>query len=137
MFFASKDVSFCAAEDLQVFLSQTFDRLLRLIVIKTRCDTRQVRTQVIDDLMELCNLVKRYPLSKADRESLRKHLSESRASTLSAAVDALAAYRGPLKGTNPSGRFSTDMAESIRHFVEADTVSDCIEQLGATLKGCM
>jgi DNA helicase-2/ATP-dependent DNA helicase PcrA len=135
VFFASKDVSFCAAEDLQVFLSQTFDRLLRLIVVKTRCHTRQMRTQVVDDLMELCNLVKRYPLSKADRESLRRHLSQSGASTLSAAVDALSAYRGPLKGPNPAGRISTDMAESIRHFVEADTVPETIEQLGAHFEG--
>ncbi|MFH0778741.1 MAG: ATP-dependent helicase [Candidatus Eisenbacteria bacterium] len=135
VFFASKDVSFCAAEDLQVFLSQTFDRLLRLIIIKTRCNTKQMRTQVVDDLMELCNLVKRYPLSKADRESVRKHLSQSGASTLSAAVDALAAYRGPLKGTNSSGRISTDMAESVRHFVNADTVSDSIAQLGAHFEG--
>jgi DNA helicase-2/ATP-dependent DNA helicase PcrA len=135
VFFASKEVSFCAAEDLQVFLSQTFDRLLRLILIKTRSNTRQMRTQVLDDLMELCNLVKRYPLSKADRESLRSHLSQTGASTLSAAVDALAAYRGPLKGANPQGRISTDMADSIRHFVQADTVSDSIEQLGAHFEG--
>lgn len=135
VFFASKEVSFCAAEDLQVFLSHTFDRLLRLIVIKTRAGTKQMRTQVVDDMMELCNLVKRYPLSKADRESLRSHLSRSGASTVSAAVDALAAYRGPLKGTNPQGRISINMADAIRHFVQADSVSDAIEQLGAHFEG--
>jgi DNA helicase-2/ATP-dependent DNA helicase PcrA len=135
VFFASKEVSFCAAEDLQVFLSQTFDRLLRLIVIKTRASTKQMRTQVVDDMVDLCNLVKRYPLSKADRESLRSHLSQSGASTVLAAVDALAAYRGPLKGTNPQGRISTDMADSIRHFIQADTVSDSIEQLGSHFEG--
>ncbi len=135
VFFASKDVSFCAAEDLQVFLSKTFERLLRLIIIKTRCDTKQMRTQVVDDLMDLCNLAKRYPLSKNDRESVRKHLSQSGASTLSAAVDALEVYHGPLKGANPSGRTSAGMAESVRHFINASTVSDSIAQLGVNFEG--
>lgn len=74
-------------------------------------------------------------MSKSDRESLRKHLSQSGASTLSAAVDALVCYRGPLKGTNPSGKISTAIAESIRHFVEAGTVADCIERLEAHFEG--
>src|SRR5262249_21330168 len=36
VYFASKDISFCAAEDLQVFMSDAFDRLLRLIMIKVK-----------------------------------------------------------------------------------------------------
>lgn len=135
VFFASKDISFCAAEDLQLFLSNTFDRLLRLIVIKTRSNTRQMRTQIVDDLLDLCNLVKRYPLSRSDRESLRGYLTTSRADTLVSAVDALGAYGGPLKGANQKGRISIDMANSIRHFVQADTVSDSINQLGSYFDG--
>jgi len=113
VFFASKDVSFCAAEDLQVFLSQAFERLLGLIDIKRRSEIRQMRGQVINDLLELCNLVKRYPLSKRDRQALRGHISRCAPSTLSAAVDALAEYRGPLKGENSQGRISMHMAECI------------------------
>lgn len=75
VFFASKNVSFCAAEDLQVFLGGAFDRLLHLIMIKSDSDRRQMRTQVVDNLLELCNVVKRYPLNKGDREALRKHLN--------------------------------------------------------------
>jgi DNA helicase-2/ATP-dependent DNA helicase PcrA len=135
VFFASKDVSFCAAEDLQVFLSQTFERLLRLIIIKTRCAVKQIRTQVTDDLIELCDLVKRYRLSKNDRESVRKYLSQCGISTLMEAIDALADYRGNLKGTNPSGRISIDMADAIRHFAMANTVADSITQLGSHFEG--
>jgi len=135
VFFASKEVSFCAGEDLQVFFSETFARLLRLIVIKTRATTKQMRTQVVDDIMELCDLVKRYPLNKADRESLRRHLNQSGAATLSVALDALADYRGPLKGKNPQGRVSANIAQSIRHFLQADTVANSIKQLGDHFEG--
>jgi len=135
VFFASKDVSFCAAEDLQLFLSQAFDRLLGLIAIKTRCNMRQTPTQVAADMLELCNLVKRYPLSKADRDALRSHISRSASSTLSAALDALAAYRGPLKGQNLQGRISMHMAECIRHFLQAGSVTDAITELGTHFEG--
>lgn len=135
VFFASRDVPFCAAEDLQVFMSGTFDRLLRLIMIKNRCDTKQMRTQIVDDLLELCNLVKRYPISKNDREQLRGHLNRSGASTLSGAVGSLAAYRGTLKGPNKGGKISADMADAIGGLLEAETVSDSLADMGANFAG--
>lgn len=135
VFFASKDVSFCAAEDLQVFMSDAFERLLNLLMIKERAHIRQTRTIVVDDLLNLCSLVKRYPLSKNDRESVRRHLQQSGSSTLAAAVDALSAYRGSLKGTNSGGVMSRSMADSIRGFVESDTVSDALMELAANFEG--
>ncbi len=69
VYFASRNVSFCAAEDLQVFLSDTFERLLDLLMIKTRATVKQGRSQVVNDLLKLCDLVKRYKISKRERES--------------------------------------------------------------------
>jgi DNA helicase-2/ATP-dependent DNA helicase PcrA len=128
-------VSFCAAEDLQLFMSEAFDRLLRLIMVKSQCDVKQMRTQVVDNMLALCNLVKRYPLSKADREALRKYLNQSGASTVSGAIEVLAAYRGSLKGANTKGKTSTDMADAIRLFLRAKTVSDSLAEMGANFEG--
>lgn len=135
VFFASKNVSFCAAEDLQVFLGGAFDRLLHLIMIKSDSDRRQMRTQVVDNLLELCNVVKRYPLNKGDREALRKHLNQSGASTVSVAVEALADYRGTLKGQNTDGKMSVGMADAIRRFLKAETVSDSLVEMGDSFQG--
>lgn len=135
VFFASKNVSFCAAEDLQVFMSGAFDRLLNLVMIKSDCDRRQMRTQVVDNLLELCNVAKRYPLSRADREALRKHLSQAGAPTVSAAVEALAAYRGQLKGPNKDGKMSGGIADAIRRFLRAETVSDSLVEMGDGFQG--
>ncbi len=135
VFFASRDVSFCAAEDLQVFMSDAFERLLRLLMIKERAGMRQTRSQVVDDLLELCNLVKRYPLKKSDRESLRRHLQQCGAATLISALDALALYADPLKGTNANRSMSISFADAIREYIEASTVSDALMALAAKFDG--
>ena len=135
VYFASKDVSFCAAEDLQVFLSDTFERLLNLLMIKTRSTVKQGRSQVVNDLLTLCDLVKRYPISKQDRENLRSYCQKSRARTIDSAIDALGLYQGPLKGKNDEGRMSLVMAEAAREYVNASTVSDALLRLGEHFEG--
>jgi DNA helicase-2/ATP-dependent DNA helicase PcrA len=136
VFFASKDVSFCAAEDLQVFLSETFDRLLRLLLMKERARTKgQSRFQVVEDLLELCNLVKRYPLNKTEKTGLKRHLQQHSPATMVAAIEALREYTGPLKGRNSDGMMSLCMAEAVEEFIKASTVSDTLTKLGIHFEG--
>jgi DNA helicase-2/ATP-dependent DNA helicase PcrA len=135
IFFASKDVSFCAAEDLQVFMSKAFERLLNLIMIKSRRDLRQLRSEISTAILELCNFVKRYPLNKNDREKLRRYLNQADISTLSNGVDALANYSGPLKGPNQNGIVSLSIANAIKLFLNAKTVADSLIEMGANFEG--
>ena len=133
--FASRGISFCAAEDLSVFLSETFDRLLSLIEIKTGASSRQRTSQVVADVLQLCDLVKRYPLSKADKESVRKHLLTSRPASVESAIDTLSDYRGNLKGSNTDGQMSMTMVNAIREFVAVGTVRDTLLALGGDFEG--
>ena len=135
VYFASKDISFCAAEDLQVFLSDAFDRLLDLLLIKTNVSVPQSVSKTVNDTLQLCDLAKRYSLNKSDKSSLRTHLQQSRPRSLASAIDILATYRGKLKGTNAEGRTSRSMAEAIRHFVDAATVSDALISLSEKFEG--
>ena len=136
VYFASKDIPFSAAEDLQVFLSEAFERLLELLDIKARVNEgRQRRQQVVEDLIYLCNLVKRYPLSRADTQTLRTHLQRSRPTSIRAGIDALSKYRGKLKGNNPDGNMSLDMADCVRAFVDAGTVSEALLTLSKEFTG--
>ena len=135
VYFASKNISFYAAEDLQVFLSGTFDRLLDLLRIKTRDDTTQSQKQVVSDLLKLCDLVKRYLLSKKDRESLLRHLQRAEPATMSDGINALSSYRGPLKGSNAEGSMSLSMAESIRLFMKSADVSEALLALSEHFEG--
>ena len=135
VYFASKNIPFYAAEDLQVFLSGTFDRLLDLLRIKTRDDTTQSQKQVVSDLLKLCALVKRYLLSKKDRESLLRHLQRAEPATMSDGINALSSYRGPLKGSNTEGSMSLSMAESISSFMESAKVSEALLALSEHFEG--
>ena len=135
IFFASKNLSFCAAEDLQVFLSTAFDRLLHLIMIRNAAHERKMKTVIIDQLLEMCNLVKRYPLNKQDREALRRFISSSSSRTLSEAVESLSDYRGSLKGANVDGKMAVDMANAIRSYLECQTVSEALSVMGTNFEG--
>ena len=129
VYFASKEMPFCAAEDLQLFLSGAFDRLLELLLIKTNVGVRQGTTKIVKDTLALCDLAKKFPLSKADKNSLRGYLQQSRPRSLLSAVDNLSGYRGKLKGSNKDGITSISIADEIRHFFDAETVADALGNL--------
>ena len=135
VFFASKNIPFSAAEDLQVFLSDTFERLLHLLTIKANSGGRQSSRQVVSDVIFLCDLAKRYPLSRSNREDLRRHLQRSRSVSILAGIEALAAYRGELKGKNPEGSASITMADIMRAFVESESVTDALIALSQNFEG--
>ena len=135
VYFASRDIAFCAAEDLQIFLSGAFDRLLALLMIKTNARVRQSRNQVVNDMLQLCDLAKRYPLSKADKGTLRSHLQQSGPRSFDNAIGALGKYRGKLKGPNKNGSTSLAMADALREFINAETVSDALISLSENFEG--
>lgn len=135
VYFASKEVSFCAAEDLQIFLSDAFDRILELLEIKADAGGSSARRRAVQNAMRLCDLAKRYPLSKADRESVHRHLMDAAPRSLATAADALTEYRGKLKGPNTGGSMSSAMADAIRSFVSADTVSEALTALSDNFDG--
>lgn len=135
VYFASNNVPFCAAEDLQIFLSKTFDRLLELLDIKQRADLRQRPRQVAEDLLKLCDLVKRYPIKKSEREALLGHLSKTAKGTNRDSIDCIASYAGPLKGQNPSGQMSIDCADAVRTYLDANSVADTLTALGLQFEG--
>jgi DNA helicase-2/ATP-dependent DNA helicase PcrA len=115
-------------------MSQAFDHLLDLIGIKNRRNDKRTRT-VTDDILKLCSFVKRYPLSKKDKESLRKYLSKSNTSSVTGTVDLLSNYRSLLKGTNADGKISLEMANAIRRFLNAETVSNTLVELSSGFQG--
>ena len=52
-----------------------------------------------------------------------------------AATNALAMYRGTLKGKNPEGIASIAMTDSVSAFIEAETVSDALRELSINFEG--
>ena len=133
--FASLDIPFCAAEDLQIFLSDTFDRLIEMLEVKTRLDFPSGPLQASRDLVALCDYVKRYPISKKDRNTLGQHIRRARPKTLMDAIEALVQYEGRLKGPNKDGKVSLSMVDALLSFLTASTVSDTLSTLGEKFDG--
>ncbi len=135
IFFASKGIPFCAAEDLQVFLSDTFERLLRLLTVKEEADRRRSSTSVLNDVMFFCDYVKRYPLNKKTKLALRTFLKSCRPRTIRDGINALTVYRGELKGKNEDGETSLAMSEAIMKFIDAESVTESLLSLSEGFEG--
>lgn len=135
LYFASNDIPFCAAEDLQIFMSTAFDRLMKLILIKCNAGARRTTTQVNDDVLALCDLAKRYPLSKADKAAFRGYLISERPKTINDAIAALTAYTGQLKGKNKGGEMSLQFADKIASFINASCVAGSVNALAESFEG--
>ncbi|MER9134735.1 ATP-dependent helicase [Mesorhizobium sp. M0830] len=132
---ASEDLPFCAAEDLQIFMSGAFEKLRHALQTCAMARANFRPPALVDDIVKLCDLVKRYPLKKAEREALAAHLRTSRPKSYSDALDAIAAYRGSLKGLNEDGAAGLVFCRVLRDLLDAPTVRDAIAALGAGFAG--
>jgi superfamily I DNA/RNA helicase len=124
IFLAANDIPFCAAEDLQVFLSDAFDKLISLLDIKARSEETRSKTSVASDMLSLCNLVLLYPLQKADEQKLRYFFLSKSFSSLLLAAEGMSQCELSVKTMN-----SGEIADRILKFINAETVSSTIKAL--------
>ena len=127
--FASNDIHFSAVEDLQVFLSAAFDSLLELLDVKCMPPRS---SRVTSKVLDLCDLVKRYPLSKLDRDNLRKHLTRKQPQSVSEGADCLASYEGDIKRSKST---AAEMSNALSAFFAARSVSETLEVLAGEFEG--
>ena len=132
--FASQNIPFCAAEDLQVFLSDAFRELKIILKIRSLMSAQNYY-EPIEAFLTLCDKVKRYPLSKADRKEVVNYLKQKAPQTLAEACQHFKLYQGPLKGENADTKMSQAFANAIEAFLEAQTVSDVIQAISEHFDG--
>ena len=134
--FASADIPFYAAEDLNVLLSNAFEELKQLLVTKAQ-STAQLpfAPDPIEGLIKLCDKVKRYPLKKEDRGAIKSFLIQKRPKSLVQALEEFYGYRGALKGDNSSGEMTAEFYTAIKTFLQAVSVSDAIRSISLEFQG--
>ena len=134
--FAGQNIPFYAAEDLHVLLSDAFREMKDILAIRGRESVPGMfGTDPVQDVLKLCDKVKRYPLAKKDRDALNRHLYQCRPQDLRSAVLALFKYHGSLKGSNEGGRMSASFAEAISWLIDAKTVSESIHAISNNFEG--
>ena len=132
---ASEDLPFCAAEDLQVFLSDAFKKLSHALFVCSIVRSGSRSMTIVEDTIVLVDLVKRFPLKKAERDKLSAHLRAGRPKSYHEALDQLETFRGPLKAPNEDGAASRAFGRAIRALIDAPTVQRAIDALGQGFDG--
>lgn len=118
----SDSVPFKTATDLDILSSQAFDDFIKLLEIWDRAHDRRRPTQVIEDVIEICNFLKKYPLSKRDKSNLQVHLQSFKPRKTSEAVLKIREY----DGTKLSGKTHEQMYEEASEFVNAEELPQAI-----------
>lgn len=135
--FAGNDIPFYAAEDLNVLLSETFNGLKDMLALQAWSDQRiPFAPDPTESLLKLCDKVKRYPLSKKDRESLKNYLLSKRPRSLREALEELLHYTGQLKSNKNQDRvMSIKFFHAINEFLCAENVADAIRAISESFEG--
>ena len=134
--FAGNDIQFYAAEDLQILLSHTFQDMKDILMLKSRIDLEfPYCPEPVEPVLKLCDLLKRYPLSKRDRGELKNFLLNRRPNSIRAAVNLIYEYTGPLKGDNVGGSMSRHFYEAISEFIDAGTLAESIRSMSDNFDG--
>ena len=134
--FASEDIPFYAAEDLNVLLSHTFEDLKQLLLLKAQSTMKTpFAPDPIDGLLKLCDKVKRYPLKKDDRQAIKSYLITKRPRSLIDALESFYGYTGCLKGDNSNGSMTNEFFSAIKSFLVAKTVATAIQALSFEFDG--
>lgn len=131
IYFVSGGAPFKTATDLDVFASEAFADLVKLLEIWERSQDRRRTNQVINDAIEICNLIRRRPFGRQDGENMRSYLGSVQPRTVETAVAEIKDYdKQPLSGKTP-----LQLSTTAANFLKAESVSDAIRVIGDEFAG--
>ena len=131
IYFVSEGAPFNTTVDLDIFSSAAFDNLIDLLEAWENSNNNRRMTQVVDDTMKICDLIRRRPLGRKNRDDLGRYLRSVNARTTSATVDALKSYDGPrLNGKTPEQLHSI-----AKNFLQAVDVSKALQEVSEHFDG--
>jgi len=130
--FASQEIPFFAAEDLNVFLTDAFNSLKDLLEIKQYHKENRPPSFLFwnEAILKLCDRVRKYPLNKTERESLRNYLCLNPLSSLEDAVKYLYKYPS-LSKFFPK----VNVCDVILGYLSSHNVCDMLEFVGENFLG--
>ena len=139
VYFASEmRIPFYAAEDLQLYLSGTFDKLLSLIEIKTRIH-QSIKAIKVNDILQLCDYIRKYTLKRDEKNRFSQYLYDSiNNSEQEQIINIIKRYSRRWNGSKTpaaAAKVSLDMADGVREFVKAESVSDVLRSLQEKFAG--
>ncbi len=131
VYFAGDGAPFSTAVDLDVFSSTAFDSLVNILDVWSRRDRRQPASKAVQDVLSLCNLIRRRPLGKADRANLTSHLTRARPADGTNCADALKDYSGP----KLSGKTHVELHHAATSFLHQTDAPGALRVIGKEFSG--
>ncbi len=131
VYFASKGAPFKTAIDLDVFSSDAFDNLIKLLEIKERSRKRQRSAEITKDVIEIFCVIRRRPLGKKDRNNLTSFLRSNPSNTVLEALEKFSQYNGP----KFSGKTHNQLYKIAMEYLSANGVPDTLRKIGKKFDG--
>ena len=131
IYFASDGAPFNTAVDLDVFNSNAFDSLVNLLEIWERSRDRGRLGRMVEDVILICDIIRRRPLSKKNRDDLSRHLRGSTPESVAEAVATLKDYDGP----KLSGKTHLQLHDIASVFLKAPGIDSALRSISAGFDG--
>ena len=128
--FASNEIEFETATDLDLFQNRAFSDITNMLEIRDNKDLQSYPAQAIKNAIAMCDLIRRRPFGRKDRENLTAYLNSMAPTTTEEATDAIISY--PAKF---SGKSSTRLYESATNFLNTESTAEALLCLGEEFDG--
>lgn len=100
--FASNEVEFETATDLDLFQNKAFQDITQMLEIRDRRDEQNWPGQAVRSAIAMCDLIRRRPFGKRDRDGMTAYLNSVAPSTVQSAIEAIPGYPNALNGKTAS-----------------------------------
>ena len=119
--FASNEVEFETATDLDLFQNKAFQDITQMLEIRDRKDEQNWPGQSVRSAIAMCDLIRRRPFGKKDREGMTAYLNSVTPATIHSAIMAIPGYPNAL-----SGKTASQLYEPATNFLNTDTTADAL-----------
>ena len=131
IYFASDGAPFSTAVDLDVFNSNAFDSLVNLLEVWERSKDHRRLSQIVEDTILICDLIRRRPLSIKNKGDLSRYLRTANPKSVTEAVAKVKHYDGP----KLSGKPHEQLHEIASGFLRAQRVDAALRGIGSEFDG--
>ena len=131
IYFTHEGAPFKTASDLDVFSSKAFDDLVNLLENWGQAHDRISSVRAVNGAIEICNLIKHFPLNKKDNSNLSRYLRSEHPRTIAQAIADIRDY----DGDRLSGKSHQELHDVASKFVEAEEVAGAIRVVGKDFTG--
>ena len=123
--FASNEVDFETATDLNLFQSRTLSDIAEILLVRDDKDRRSAVRGNVERALTICDLICRFPLNRRERQNLRRFLTSQSPATVEEAVQELENYPENVKHDHGAA----DVHSKAIGFLDADRLSEALRRL--------